>query len=114
MAEDLNSWEDFTGSSFLKAANVTSESDAFTCTNVEIFKDPKEPSNIRPRLTLVKAGTTNEYLMDLNMTNANFLKNAGITSPSAIKGRKIFFKKVLVRDPRKNVEIEGLRIARVE
>jgi len=107
----LDNWDDFTSGAFLKAINVNSEADAFTIKEVDEFEDLRD-NTTKPRLTLVKGDK--EFIFDLNKTNAARLKELGIASPNALKGKKLYFKKALVRDPKKNIEVEGLRIAKIE
>jgi len=108
--ENLDNWDDFCGSNFLKTINVANEQDAFVCIGVEIFEDKE--SNSKPRLTLEKQ--EKEYIFDLNVTNANFCKNNKIFSPRTLIGKKIYFKKVLVNSPKSGKEVESLRICKVE
>lgn len=107
----LDSWDNFTSSNFLKASQVTNENQAFVCTNIEIIED-KDTKSIRPRLTL--ENNQIEYDLDLNKTNSSKVKELGIHTPRQLIGKKIYFKKVLVRDPKKNMEVEGLRICKID
>lgn len=102
-----DSWDGFLGE-FLKPVNVKNEEDAFVVLNVEVAEEGDSP---RPRLILEKDNI--EYKFDLNKTNMNFLINAGIKSPKSLIGSKINFKKALVRNPKTNLEQEGLRICKV-
>lgn len=109
----LDSWESFTSGSFLKTGNVDSDKEAFVCINIELIKDARSGQEVmKPRLTLEHNGI--EYLFDLNMTNSNFLKMNGMSTPKAVIGSVLYFKKALVRDPKKGIEVESLRISRVE
>lgn len=107
----LDDWTGFISGNFLKAVNVNSENDVFVCTAIQIVADAREGSE-RPRLTLERNKI--EFDFDLNKTNSIFLKNNGIQKPKDIVGAKIFFRKAFVRDPKKNQEVEGLRIWKVE
>jgi len=107
---DMDGWEKYTGSNFLKVANVEGDNDAFVVIGIEEFKDDKD--NVKPRVQLEKNEI--EYLFDLNVTNSNFCKNSGITSPKKLIGKKMFFKKVLVTSPKTKKEVESLRISRIE
>lgn len=108
--KDLDSWDDFCGSNFLSVKNVSSESDAFVVIAVEEFV--KEGESPKVRITLEK-GEEN-FTFDLNVTNANFCKNAEIKSPKQLIGKKFFFKKVLVMSPKTKKEVESLRISKIE
>lgn len=106
----LDSWDDFVSGTFLKPINVDSEKDAFVVIAIDVFERNDGTSN--PRLTLER--NTKEFEFDLNKTNAVFLKNNGIASPKQVVGKKLYFKKALVRNPKTNQEVEGLRISKVE
>jgi hypothetical protein len=112
--QELDSWDDFIGSNFLKATDVTSENVPFICVNIEIIKekDMKGNESIRPRLML--ECNKQVYEFDLNKTNSTKIKDSGIEKPRDLLGKKIFFRKVLVRNPANNKEVDGLRIWKVE
>jgi len=107
----LDNWDDFTSGSFLKAINVNSDQDAFSIKEVDEFEDLRD-NTTKPRLTLIRGDK--EYIFDLNKTNAARLKELGVVSPIALKGKKLYFKKALVRNPKTNMEVDGLRIAKIE
>jgi hypothetical protein len=106
----IDSWDDFTGSNFLKSIQVKNEQDAFVVIKVEIFED--DDKSAKPRLILENNQIS--YIFDLNVTNSNFCKDSGITSPKLLVGKKIFFKKVLVNSPVTKKEVESLRILKIE
>ena len=103
MENNLDSWGGFLGSNFLSASEVKSEDQEFVCVNVEL-----DAENNRPCLLLESGDLKAKFT--LNVTNSNFVKNAGISSPKAIIGKKIQFKKVMVNNPQTRKEVEGLRI----
>ena len=107
--KELDSWDEYISGNFLKAINVENENDVFVCIDVNLIQ---VDNDLKIRLTLEKKGI--EFLFDLNKTNAKKSKDLGIASPKALLGKKIYFKKALVRDPKKNVEVEGLRIFKIE
>lgn len=111
MTEGLDSWDNYVSGTFLKPINVDSDKDFFTITAVEEFIDNRDNST-RPRLTLEKGGK--DFNFDLNKTNAVFLKNSGIANPKSLIGKKLCFKKALVRNPKTNLEVDSLRICKVE
>ena len=108
--DNLDGWEGYTGSNFLKPKDVLSETDAFICINVDEFSD--DNGNLKPRLALTKKDA--EFNFDLNVTNSNFCKNAGLKSPRMLIGKKICFKKVMVNSPKTKMEVESLRICKIE
>jgi len=107
--DNLDSWDNFVSGNFLKAADVNGQDDAYVCTSVEVVKrDDKE--NIR--LQLERNEKESEF--DLNKTNAKKLKELGVESPKSVIGKKIYFKKALVRNPKTGAEVESLRIYKIE
>lgn len=106
--KQLDSWDDYISGNFLKADNVDSESDEFECTNIiEVEEDE------RKRLRLSLERNENEWEFDLNKTNARKLQELGVKTPQQIVGKKIRFKKALVRNPQTNKEVDSLRISKV-
>ncbi len=105
----LDSWDDFTGGNFLKAADVASEEDAYVVVSVGVSEREDRTS---VKLSLERNEKESEF--ELNKTNANKLKELDVASPKSLTGKKIYFKKALVRNPTTNKEVEGLRIYKVE
>lgn len=104
---NLDSWDGFTGSNWLSVDNVKSEEDTFICTKVEL-----DTENQRPMLDLENNQTS--YKLSLNVTNANFVKNAGIETPKNLVGKKLFFRKSIAFSPSAKKDVQVLRIAKVE
>lgn len=104
-------WDGFTGTNFLKTSHVANEEDGFLVEDVQIT-EAEEDNPSKPRLIL-SHGDDN-YVFDLNVTNSNFCKSAGIKAPRLLIRRKIFFKKVLVNSPKTKKEVESLRICKIE
>lgn len=108
-----DAWDEFISGNFIKTDNVTSENDAFICVNVSFAIDERsEDKERRVRLSLERDG--GKWDMDLNKTNASKCKELGIKAPKDLTGKKIYFKKVLVRNPKINKEVESLRIYKIE
>ena len=105
----LDSWDNFVSGNFLKAADVNSSEDAYVCIDIQVAQR-EDKENLR--LTLERNEKESEF--DLNKTNAKKLKELGINSPKEVIGKKIYFKKVLVRNPKTNLEVESLRISKIE
>ena len=105
----LDSWDDFVSGNFLKAIDVNSPEDAFVVVSVDIA-EKDEKKNIR--LEFQRNGK--DYDFDVNKTNAKKLKELGVVNPKALISKKVFFRKALVRNPKTNQEVEGLRIYKVE
>ena len=105
--ENLDSWDGFLGSNFLCADDVQGEDHEFICVGIDLDRE-----NQRPMLDLESGAIKTKW--SLNVTNATFVKNAGIKSPKNLIGKKITFKKVLVRNPQTKKEVEGLRIKEIK
>ena len=108
--EQLDSWDDYVSGTFLKPINIDSDKDAFKVVKVSIFN--ADDGTSRPRLTVERNGK--EFDFDLNKINSKFLKNEGIENPNKLLGKKLYFKKALVRNPKTQQEVEGLRISKVD
>jgi hypothetical protein len=104
---NLNSWDGFLGSNFLKAEDVNDLNQIFVCKNVEL-----DTENNRPLLVLESEGVTSKF--SLNVTNANFIKNVGIKNPKELIGKKIKFRIVQAYSPTSKKEVDSLRIVTVE
>ena len=104
-----DSWDKYCGTNFLKADYVGTDTLPFVVVEVGVSDDEDNP---RPRLSLENSGVA--YIFDLNVTNALFCKNSGIASPSQLVGKKIYFRKIMVRSPKINKEVESLRICKIE
>ena len=97
----LGSWDGFLGGgSFLTAEDVPDENTPFNILGTEITDDGK----VRTVLAKVGDSETN-YLFDLNVTNSNFLSEAGITAPLMLKDKRIYFRKVAVMSPKTKKEV---------
>jgi len=107
---NLDSWDKYTGGLFLKAADVKSEENAYVVVAVREVKEDDDTDRLR--LSLERNESKNDF--DVNKTNAGKLKELGIENPKALIGKKIYFRKVLVRNPKTNQEVDGLRISKVE
>lgn len=105
--KELDSWDKFT-SNFIKASDVSNESEAYVCISVEQTDDDQP----KVRLTLERG--EREFIFDLNKTNINNLKDLKVESPKKLIGKKIYFKKVLARNPNTNKEVDSLRIYKID
>ena len=104
---ELDSWDGFLGSAFLSVEDVKSEQDAFVCIGTEM-----DTENHRPMLILEKDKVKQKY--SLNVTNANFIKDAGLKSPKEIVGKKLYFRKSMAFSPSAKKDVPTLRILKVE
>lgn len=110
MSSDLDSWEKFSSNAFIKSSDIANENDAVVCTAVDEVTNKEQKQKIQ--LTLEKAGKT--FKKDMIAADIRFCKTAGLSSPKALIGKKIFFKKVLVTSPKTKQEVESLRILKIE
>jgi len=104
---DLDSWDGFLGSNWLSVEDVKSETDAFICVKVEL-----DAENQRPMLVLEKNEISHK--MSLNVTNANFVKDAKVGSPKDLVGKKFYFRKTMAFSPSAKKDVQTLRIAKIE
>ena len=105
--QDLDNWDGFLGSNFLKAEDVKGEDQIYICKGIEL-----DTENVRPMLILENAEISTKF--GLNVTNSNFVKNAGIKSPKELVGKKLKFKLVKAFSPSAKKEVDSLRIIAVE
>lgn len=107
--KSVGEWDSYI-SNFLKATDVESENQPFIVISMEEIENRGEKAI---RLHLEEKGI--KYAFDLNKTNAVFLKTkAEIKHPRDVIGKKLYFKKVMVRNPQLNQEVEGIRICKVD
>ena len=104
---EMDSWDGFLGSAFLGVEDVKSEQDVFVCIGLEMDKE-----NGRPMLVLEKDNVKQKY--SLNVTNSNFVKDAGMKSPKEVIGKKIYFRKSMAFSPNAKKDVPTLRIAKIE
>jgi hypothetical protein len=105
--KSTDSWNGLLGANFLKADDVKDSETPFVVTKVG-FDDDGE------RIRLEVESGEQSWTYDLNVTNSNFVESAGVESPKALVGKKLYFKKVNVISPSTKKEVESLRIIKVE
>jgi len=106
----LESWDGFLSGNWLKADKLTSESQAFVCVSAEIITDKISQ---KPKIQLNLESNSIRYKFDLNVANTKIVKSA-VSNPKSIVGKKIYFKKVLARNPKLDKEVDSLRINKIE
>lgn len=106
--KNVGEWNSYI-SNFLKYTDIQSEDQPFVVVIAEEVDNRGEKA-IRLHLE------TNQirYILDLNKTNAVFLKDNGIKHPKDVIGKKLFFKIVQVQNPQLKKEVPGLRICKIE
>ena len=105
--KEMDNWDGFLGSAFLGVEDVKNETDIFVCIGVEL-----DTENHRPMLILEKDNVKQKY--SLNVTNANFVKDAGIMSPKGMVGKKVLFRKTMAFSPSAKKDVATLRISKIE
>ena len=105
--ESLDNWDGFLGSNWLGVEDVKTEKDAFVCIKIEL-----DAENNRPMLVMEKDNT--KYKLSLNVTNANFVKGAGVESPNQLIGKKVYFRKTMAFSPTAKKDVQTLRISKIE
>jgi len=105
--KEMDNWDGFLGSAFLGIEDVKSDTDIFVCIGVEL-----DAENHRPMLILEKDNVKQKY--SLNVTNSNFVKDAGFNSPKAVIGKKILFRKTMAYSPNAKKDVPTLRISKIE
>lgn len=106
---ELDSWSEFTGASFIKAENVANEEQGWVVESIGVV-DRKDKKSVKLELT----NSGQSYFLELNQTNAAKCRESGIKSPNALIGKKLYFKKVAVTDPKTRKEVQGLRIYKID
>lgn len=102
---------EYASGNFLKAINVQSDKDEFLITEVEETKREGTDEDVL-RLTLTNNGI--EFEFDMNKTNTKFLVSKGFVEPLTLINKRLCFRKALVRNPKTNIEVEGLRICEIK
>ena len=100
----LENWDAF-GSKYLKAENVTSNTDKYVITAVD-FKEEEG------KTTLILTVEREEIakLFGCNVTNEQCVKAVCPVSPKQVIGKVVTFNKVKTNRPGSNVMVDGLRI----
>lgn len=107
----VGQWDEYIDN-FLKSVNVKDENDAFVC--IDVVEHIQDDNSKSIRLILSHSAESQQYLFDLNKTNAVFIKNTGINQPRMCIGKKLYFKKVNVPNPTTKQIVESLRVCKVE
>jgi len=102
---NLDSWNDFTGKSWLKAEEVENEDQGFVCVDIKIDEDDKRP-------ILELENDKGKSFFSLNVTNSNKAKEF-VTTPKDLIGKKLYFRKAYVTSPSTKKEVETLRIKNI-
>jgi len=99
-----DSWKDF-GGKYLKAQNVTSDTDRYVIVAVGSQEENGKTTLI---LTLEREGVSK--LFGCNTTNENAVQSVCQNSPNQAIGSIVTFDKERVRNPATNQMVDGLRI----
>ncbi len=90
---------------YLKAENLSGQSETFGCVGVNVDK-------VEMELELERG--EEKFVFGMNVTNKVFLKNNKIAAPKEVIGKKITFEKVKAYNPTLKKEVDSLRIVKVE
>ena len=101
-----DSWNEYTGKSWLKVDDVEDENQAFVCVEVE------EKDDNGPKIVLHVERGDKKFQFQLNVTNANKCKEF-VSSPAALVGKKVYFDKSKDKNPKTNEIVDVLRIYNV-
>lgn len=102
-------WEDFQGK-FIKAEMIKKFPALFIPTSLKTYYDDEE--NARLTYTGEIEGKKKDF--EPNKTNIEIIRNSGITSPSKLLGRKVFFKSVMNFNPQLKKKVPSIEIERIE
>lgn len=104
---DLNNWDGFLGSNWLSVDDVKTETDTFVVVKIEL-----DTENNRPMLILQKDEIS--YKKSLNVTDANFVKDANVKAPNDLVGKELYFRKTMAFSPSAKKDVPTLRILKIE
>ena len=105
---DKSNWDDFRGK-FFKPEFFSGDTCVTICTGIDTEYVDDEPT-----MTAEIEFEGCKYLVQLNKTNRDKLKEIGIPSPEALIGKKIVWKEVLARNPALKKDVPSLRIVSLE
>ena len=106
---DLENWDDFLGSWF-KAEFVK------TWPAVTVFMGVKGQFDAEDNAHLIYdiEYSGKKLKWEPNKTNIQILKEAGLTSPKALIGKKVYFKKVMNFNPQIKKKVPSFEVERIE
>ena len=106
---NLDTWGDFLGQ-FLKADMVTDVTIPFIPVSVDSLYDDEE----KARIIYTGEYDNKKKQWEPNKTNIDILRNMGLTSPSGLIGKKVFFRKTTNFNPQLKKKVPALEVERVE
>ena len=106
---DLENWEDFLGK-FLKAEHIKEWPALFIPISVKGTFDADETAHVI--YTGEYAGKKKDW--EPNKTNIQIIRDAGIASPRALIGKKIYLKQVMNFNPQLRKKVPSLEIDKIE
>lgn len=112
MTEQNVSTESWDGllSRYLKADNLTQDTEKFVCTEANIDNIDGDKKLV---LDLERNKGEDKFQFTCNKTNMRFLLNKGISKPKEVIGKKIALTKVKATNPQTKREVDSLRITAV-
>lgn len=106
---DLNSWDDFVGK-FIKAEVIKIWPALFVPTSVSGEFDDDGNAN----LIYIGDFQGKKKFWQPNKTNIDIIKKSGIPSPSALLGKKVYFKRVMNFNPQLKQKVPSVEVEKVE
>lgn len=109
ISPNLENWEDFLGK-FLKVEMIKTWPGLFIPISVRGTFDAEENAHV------IYTGEYDKKKKDWepNKTNIQIIRDAGITSPRLLIGKKIYFKQVMNFNPSLKKKVPSLEIERIE
>lgn len=106
---DTNSFDDFLGN-WLKAEHIKNWPALIVVVNIKAEFNENDEAN----LILDVNYLTKKFKFQLNKTNINIVKDAGIKSPKDLVGKKITLKQVMNFNPQIKKKVPSLEIEKIE
>lgn len=106
---NLDSFEDFSGK-FIKAEFIKVWPALFVPTAVRSYYDTEEKPHVQ--YTGEIEGKMKNW--EPNKINMQIIRDAGIPSPVALIGRKVYFKQVMNMNPMSHKRVPSLEIEKIE
>lgn len=110
---NLNSWDEFDDSEYLKASRVKDKDHGFAVIDVGVISD-EDGTHPKVMLTLSTDEGKLVKKFALNATNRKFLEALQIGGPKDLIGRVVYFKKVEATNPQTKQIVDALRIWKCE
>lgn len=108
----LDSWKGIV-SNYLKAENLKEEEGSFVAEDVQVRERQNDEGEMRAQIEISTTVDEIEYVFALNYTNAKFVKSQ-VSAPKQLVGKRLFYEKIQVRNPKTNKTVDGISIVKIE